>query len=240
MNIDYITAHITAQVASMPHREKALHRCLKSIYKQVDKIRVMLDGYAAVPDWAHEINNAEFHLIAGNVHEDGLKFMGCEKNGLTLIIDDDIEYPDNFVEVMFQKWRDSNYRSVFPPTVVTVMGKNMRPRPIDNYYMDEAECFHTFGTNDRDAQVLIPGTCGMLFHSSVLRVSLSDMVVPNADLCVAKLAKEQGVRCIVIAHDSSWLTDLGPLIGTNNPNIFDRNKSPERMARLVEFINAYL
>lgn len=240
---------IIAQLASIPERHSILHRVVSSLINQVDEIRlslyVPLESLTAnddepgkqsyeVPAWMkHEKIKLTFH---DNQYQDGSKFLRAptEPGHYVLVCDDDIAYPEGFVQHMI-----SLLKNPFKDrSILSIMGKVMQPRPIRSYFKDELICCKTFETQKALYAVEIPGTCAMVYCTDHVVITTEAMKSPNSDICVGVWAKQNGVRCYVIPHGATWLTDLTSLLPAGSPNMFDRYKGDDSV--LTTYVNAHL
>lgn len=222
---------ITLQIASMPEREAMLKISLASLLPQVDKANVMLTRYEPgnIPVFLKHDKIRVFHH--DNSLEDGSRFLFADRNeGFTLIGDDDIEYPPNFVPYLLSKWEVYH-------GIVGIMGKNIRPRPIKSYYKDELVHYKAFGEVHNDKEVEVLGMCGVLYHSDQVRIGAPDMVCPNSDIVVSAWAKRRGITLTVCAHRADYLKNLMPMV-PNAPSIFGKYSKNDQV--LTDFVNANL
>lgn len=219
---------ITLQIASMPEREKMLEISLRSLLPQVDKANVMLTRYEPgnIPHFLNDSRVRVFHH--DNSLEDGSRFLFADRNEeFTLIADDDIEYPENFVQYLLGKWQA--YRGI-----VGIMGKNLKPRPIQSYYKDEIIHYKAFGDVLNDVEVEVIGCCGILYHANQVRLGAPDMICPNTDIVVSAWAKRRGVTLTVCAHAADYLRNLMPM-APNAPSIFGKYSKNDKI--LTDFVN---
>ena len=198
---------IVAQIASIPEREITLRKAVKSLNKQVDLVRMFRDSPS---------DGFKFKLL-GEIPLDDIIF----------ICDDDIEYPVDYVATMMKYLR--------PGTVITCMGKILKPRPISSFYRDELSCYKTFEDNDCMVQVEIPGTCAMAFHRSTCPdLDHTYFQSINSDIWMGIYCKEHNIPCYVIPHKGEWLTNLMPMLPDDTPSVFDRFKNNDQhMTQLV-------
>lgn len=218
---------VTAFAASLPERVTILEKAVKSILPQVDAIQVVLNNFLSVPDFLqHPKINVLHH---DNSMEDGSRFIGIEEAvpGFTLVFDDDIIYPQDYVSTLMEKARG---RAV----MVTPMGKILAPRPIKSYYGNILKSFKTFSEVKEDALVEVPGACGVLWDNTIVKVRSRDMLIPNSDICLAKFCKDNGVQPIVIAHSADWLTNIWNEV-KGAPSIYGKYRRYDGV--LTQFVN---
>ena len=185
---------IIAQIATQPPRELTLSIAVQSLRPQVDRINIMHDA-----------------------RSDGMKFYGldlCGPDDIIFVCDDDIEYPPDFVRTMISYLK--------PGVVVTVMGKILKPRPIQAYYQDELVCYRTFEANNKLSKVEIPGTCGMAFHRSTCP-DLDETYFKsiNSDVWMGIYCKDRGIPAYVVPHRGDWLKNLMPMLPVDTPSVFE-------------------
>lgn len=184
---------ITAQLASIPSREKSLKLTVESLRSQVDNLLVTLNGYDHVPEFLY---NGEW-VMSDNSRGDAGKFRDVEfLKGYIFTCDDDIIYPRDYCLYMISKIKE--YRSI-----ITLHGRRY-PRPYVHFTHGEA--FHCLREVERDEMVDIGGTGVMAWHSDLIRVRYSDFKEPNmADVYMSKLAYEQGVSIICAKHPAGYI-----------------------------------
>ena len=185
---------IVAQIATQPKRAKTMQIARRSLREQVDVINVI-----------------------ENSPTDGWKFKGIKQyalNDIIFVCDDDIEYPPDFVRTMISYLK--------PGVVVTVMGKILKPRPIQAYYQDELVCYRTFEANNKLSKVEIPGTCGMAFHRSTCP-DLDETYFKsiNSDVWMGIYCKDRGIPAYVIPKPENWLKNLMPMLPVDTPSVFE-------------------
>ena len=190
---------ITAQLASIPDREEMLKKTVESLYPQVDRINVSLNGHEHVPKF---LKNGCIKIM-DNSMGDAAKFYFTENitSGFILSCDDDLIYPDGYVKYMVSKVK--LYKSV-----ITLHGRDYGG--MFTTYRGGIK-YHCLGNVEKDVKVDIGGTGVMAWHTDIVKVKYSDFKIRNmADVWMAKLCKEQGVDIICAAHRSDYLTYQHP------------------------------
>jgi len=235
---------VIAQIATIPSRQETVIKAAYSLTHQVDQVRLILNG-----DWhGHEGELIRRLPPHGNIKcilpegreqgSDGWKFYGLTElplDTIVLICDDDIQYPKDFARVMYAHI----YKHIDIPAVYTVMGKIMKPRPVDSYYSSELKCFRTFEDNEFYEFVEIPGTCGMVFgRSDCPDLDHTFFKSMNSDVWMGVYCKQKGITPYVVPHPGDWLTNLMPLLPKDTPNVFDSLKDNDD--HLKQLINTYL
>ena len=89
---------ITANMATIPARANIAKKAVRSIIRQVDVVRLYLNNFKEVPEFAK--NNPKIEYIIGekDLNASGKHFWGMNPNEYYFTIDDDIEYPPNYVK----------------------------------------------------------------------------------------------------------------------------------------------
>lgn len=220
-------------------------KSVRSIVPQVDTVQLVLnnvskwDLYRHFNPW-HPL--VEFNMVGGkpltivehnNSLRDGSRFINADrKPGYCLVCDDDIEYPPDFVERMI-----ATYNSA-PMGFLTVMGKNLKPRPLQSYYKGWAENYKTFSEVKELTRVDIPGCCGILWHTDRAVINEKIMHVPNSDVCVGAHAYNLGLPCYVIPHSATWLKNLMPELPKGTLDIYSTYKNSDKLQ--TDFINRWM
>lgn len=173
---------ITFSIASLFGREQQLEKTVKSIYGQVDRINIMLNCYPHVPGF---LKDKKINVYMRNNE------LGCSEKfykpgeGWNFTGDDDIIYPDYYVERMMNKAEDYN-------ALITIYG-SIPKKPFLNYYVSRLY----FMNQNSDYEITIPGSGVSCWHSSVLNVDYNKIDYGNmSDIYLGIFAKEQNVTVI--------------------------------------------
>jgi hypothetical protein len=237
---------VNLYMASLPERIGTLKKSLLSLAGQVDTVQIAITypvtylqeefngPYVRMVDEVNTIMGKPLTILHhDNSLKDGSRFIGAHKKpGYCMVCDDDIEYPPDFVNSMI-----ATYNST-PMGFLTVMGKNLKPRPLQSYYKGWAENYKTFSEVKELTRVDIPGCCGILWHTDIVQVNETDMNVPNSDVCVGVLAKQRGLLSYVIPHTSTWLKNLMPELPKNTLDIYKTYKNNDKLQ--TDYINRWM
>lgn len=214
---------IIAFIASVKEREEQLKIVIESIYDQVDLIHLVLNWYEEVPDWVGDLDGeakifCHFNPENKNAHDAIWNYLDAEnavlevKTGWTLserlhenyyfIIDDDILYPQNYIDKLIGCIENHERRAV-----ITVHGANIL-RPIENY-LDSRNVYGYSNRLENDIPVDIAGCGTVAFHSSTIKPTLQDFPFPFCrDLWFSILCAKRKVKIYSVARPSDWLTAL--------------------------------
>lgn len=220
-------AKVTGFTASMPERVKILEHAVKTILPQVDAIQIVLNNFRKVPDFCrHEKINFRHH---DNSLEDGSRFIQIEDAppGYTLVFDDDIIYPSDYVQVLKSKLQI--YDMVCP------MGKIMKPLPLNSYYTDILKSYKTFDDVDQDYEVDVPGACGIMWDNRKVKVTQDIIKSPNSDVCLGIFCKQNNIKPVVIAHKADWLKNIFYQV-KDAPSIYGKYRRNDKA--ITDFFNA--
>jgi len=230
---------ITAQIATIPEREASCEEVIKSLLPQVDKIRIALNNYSKdgafyKPSW---LNDPKIEVIySDNKLMDGYKFLKADTNeGYTLICDDDILYPPDFASVMVHF-----IKTVPHPSIISIMGKNLLPRPMESYAKGQHEFFRAMERHTQFYEVELIGMCGAIYDNNHVKINETDMVIRDSDVCVSVWAKQNKIRKYVIPHDADWCQDLSHLNPSDTPTMWLHNLLEKRDLRITKYINQHL
>lgn len=191
---------ITAHLATTPDRTDILPKALESLKSHVNHIYVALNGHTEMP--SIDIPNITYRFCSnskGDAHK--FEFIN-EVEGLVLITDDDLTWSKEAVELLVRKVEQ--YKCP-----ISLHGKAY-PRPYRSFkcYSGNYRCLNTV-VGDHPVDVIGTGT--LMFHTDMVRVSMSMFQSPNmADVWFSKLCKEQGVPLMVIEHQAGIVGYLNP------------------------------
>jgi hypothetical protein len=219
-------AKITGFTASMPERVKILEHSVKSILPQVDRMRVVLNNFRKIPQFCyHEKITVIPH---DNKLEDGSRFIFIENAlpGYSLVFDDDIIYPSDYVKVLKSKLE--KYDMVCP------MGKIMKPFPLTSYYDGVLKSYKTFEEVDQDYEVDVPGACGIMWDNRKVKVNQDIIKSPNSDVCLAVFCRQNNIKPVVIAHKADWMKNI--FYQVKAPSIYGKYRKNDKV--ITDFLNA--
>ena len=196
---------VTVSMASFPPRRERMLRVVEIILPQVDQLNIYLNDYDRVPS---ELNNEKITVVlgketAGDLRDNGkFYFLNEVKTGFHFTIDDDIEYPQNYIQQMILKIEQYGRHAL-----VGVHGV-IFDQPIERFFLRRT--VYGFQRNQiRDAFVNLIGTGTLGYHTSAITLRLSDFTETGmADVFIAVRAKQQGVPIICIQRPKGWLEEM--------------------------------
>ena len=112
---------VTAQLATIPDRVNLLAQTIHSLLPQADRLNVMLNGGTYTPPIK---NRKLFYWHFDNSKGDGVKFYNLPK-GYIFTCDDDLLYPEDYVETMINKLRQYDNE-----VILTNHGRIMNEKPV--------------------------------------------------------------------------------------------------------------
>lgn len=194
---------ITIGIASIPSRIEMLEKVLDSLVGQADQIFLGLNyGDAAPPKYLSKYPNVCWWHNSSNLGDKEKFAMINSTDGVYLACDDDLLYPIGYVQKMVDGVNEYN-------GLVSLHGRTYL-KPIKDF-RQWAGNYRCLNTVSEDVKVNLIGTGCCAFHMDRLRVLISDFKTMNmADLWLSKLATEQGVPMMVLAHQRSYLIYLNP------------------------------
>lgn len=186
-----------AGLAAIPSRELALKRVVNSLVHQVDQLGVYLNGWNHIPDF---LNHPKIVVAMSQDHGDlgdaGKFFWINDFEGYYFSCDDDLVYPNDYIQRIIDKIKYYDYRAV-----VGWHGSVVSDFFEDYYDPKDRRVFSYSAGRPFDLDVHILGTGVLGFHSSTIKVSLQDFERPNmADIFFARLGQQQKVKFVVMEH----------------------------------------
>lgn len=193
---------VTVGIATMPGREKSLKETLASLLPQVDNIYLTLNGFTSVPAW---IRNPK--IVASveptNSLGDAAKFGYKAQKGYIFTCDDDLIYAPDYVKNMVCAIEKYNRKCV-----ITIHGRRFMSMPVKSYYHCDAFVVRCLGSLAKDLFMHIPGTGVSAWHSSAVKIKLSDFEVKNmSDIWMGVICQKQRVPVVAIEHVHGWVLE---------------------------------
>lgn len=192
--------HITVNIATQPHRLNTLMKVIESMQSQSrrpDEINIYWNGID--PPEIDGVN-----IVTGANLTDNGKFAFFKPNdGVYFTCDDDIAYPNNYIEYTLKKLRS------YPECILSYHGRRLTNRE-ERYYRRPTP-YRFSNALTYDALLDVPGTGVMVFDSAYFDVS---RIAPDprqrmTDVLVGLEAMQQGIQIICPARRNLWLRDIG-------------------------------
>lgn len=196
-----IKEEIVACLASIPERVTHLEITIQSIISQIDHLYVYLNDYPTVPSY---LNNPKITYFLSQDHGDmaaaGKFYMiDTVKDGYYLCLDDDIIYPEDYVDKMVNtlvKYNNS--------VAVSVHG-SMFGEPLE-WYFERTTVFPFKDGMSSDKFVTLIGSGCLAFYRPSIKLTFSDFFPKvMCDLTFSVKAREQGLLLVTPKRKANWL-----------------------------------
>lgn len=223
---------ISACLATIPDRISTLERTIDSLYDQVDRICVWLNGFDEKPAI---LSRPKITFGVGPDLGDLGKFWWVPyADGIYLSCDDDIIYPPDYARRMCEKLEEK------PGAIWGVLGSRFR-LPIKSYYEDRTPKIGLRAGLPRPVQVHVLGTGTTAFDTRHVRPDVRAFTTPNmADAWLAVWATQSGVPMWCIDRRAGWMSAMdapgyqiyADYLATGDDRVQTELVARERWARL--------
>jgi hypothetical protein len=202
---------ITASLATIPRRTKALKEMVDSILPQVDILQVYLNGFEEkdIPVFLMKENKVRLYQSqkeAFGDRGDAGKFFNVQNiGGWHFICDDDIHYPEDYVKKMIETC--DKYGRQY---VIGNHGGDFSKFPIQDSYKDRKRTVHYKKSRlEQDIAVHYLATNSLCFHDDTIKLNDDKhfRIGNMGDIWLAVACQEQDVGMVVRAHDWCWIND---------------------------------
>lgn len=225
----YRNDSIICGMATVEGREDSLKDTINSIINQVDKLIVYQNGYKERFDF---LNNNKIEIISsldtGIDMGDAGKFyrVGDFKDSYYLSIDDDLIYPEDYVQKIIHNLKKYNNK-----IIVSFHGRILDEN-LDTYYNGHSKVFRCLGEVEEDEFIHFGGTGVMGFHTSFVDIDFNYFKHPNmADIWVGLFARDRKIPILCISHDDKWILHTTKI--NLNETIFKRSKNNDSIQNLI-------
>ena len=194
---------ITANMATWSARRATLDQSINSLINQVDEVRVYYNDY--IPNKRDDI----IQFVGGEDLTDRGKFYGIGNNEIAFTVDDDLIFPENYVE------RTLSVLNKYPNAVITYHGRILKGRG-RNYYFGH-EMYHCLRTLHYDTFIDVAGTGVSCFDASKWKPDV--LQYPDqkmSDLLFSLECAKANKKIICASHQMGWFQ-----IATNEGAIFN-------------------
>ena len=208
--------HVFASLATIPARVRGLRAVVEALLPQVDTLGVYLNGHERVPAFLDD----ERVVVArsresGDRGDAGKFFWAGARRGYQLVCDDDIAYPEDYVDRLVEGIERYGRRAA-----VGFHGSVLRDDVVDYHRSRTLLHFSRGLAADRAVHVLGTGVAG--YHASAIGVAPDDFATPDlADLHFALLGQRQRVPFVCLARPDVWLRELP---GFGKDSIYARSR----------------
>jgi len=191
---------VTVNIASIPDRVELLTRTVASLYKQCDKINICLNNYTFNPFDGFEKVNVIFQ---NNELGDGGKFLFQEPDTYYFTCDDDLIYPETYIEdtiPFIDKYK-----------IVSYHGRIFSKFPLKSYYNTPSIRHRCLDEALYTEPVHIAGTGVMAFNTNDFIFPTNFIQEKNmADIWVSCWAKLQNKQIWHLKHEKGYFVYLHP------------------------------
>lgn len=210
-------------ICSIPEREFKLRDVINAIYNQCDYIHVYLDGYKSVPNFLldDKITVVVSHSKTNSLRDNG-KFILLEKlvqdgiDGYYFTIDDDINYPVDYVNTLIKKINH------YDDKVVVGTHGVLLPKNLDRYFSRHRKVFSFYRCLESDKLVHLLGTGTTAFRIDLFKgFTLSNFFHTGmADVFFAIECKKRKIPQIAISRYDDWISEMDK----DTPTLFSEFK----------------
>lgn len=198
---------IIANVATFPGRQEIFEYTIKSILDQVDQLNVYLNDFDEIPDFLkrENIKTVLSKNAKGDLKDNGKFYFleECPDDAYYFTIDDDIEYPYDYV-LRLVSFLESKEDAVVAGVHGIIFHSDFKSfrRTRTSFYFGHAL--------EENMIVSALGTGTLAFKKEQLAgLTLDDFATPGmADLWLAAFCKLHRVEMISIKREAGWLKDL--------------------------------
>lgn len=213
-----------------PGRRESLLESLESLAPQAEMIHVYASDHTPVTPF----ENVYAHVNTASIGDAGkfYSFAMLEMGSYyCLTCDDDLIYPPDYVERMIEGIERYDRKAV-----CSFHGKAFTGKAYP-WYRAQGERYPCLRTVDADAQITIPGTGVMGWHSSLLSVSMEDFPEPNmADIWFGKKCNDLGIPRYALAHQEGWIQHADIDMDTTLWRV--NKKDTEKTDKITEVYNS--
>jgi hypothetical protein len=193
---------VTCHIASLPERELSLQKTIFSVYNQVDKIYVALNGHPSIPRWLDSMPKVSYEVLDNSLGDSARYLHVNDDKGLCFILDDDLSVCPTYCAYLAQGVKRYD-------GVVSLHGRKYFA-PVRSF-KQWAGNYRCLGTVSEDVKVTVIGDGCCAFDNERLKVHISDFKMRNmANLFLSKIATQQGIPMMVLKHGADWLEYTPP------------------------------
>lgn len=196
-----------ASLPTIPGREACLSGALRSVRHQFDKICVtyLSESQVGLPEVE------KIRPLQG-------------REGYLFPIDDDIQYPDWYVERTIEHIERFDRKAV-----ICYAGRRFDQLPVQSYYRGASKRVQLFHDDvEEDWPCHIPIAAAMAWHSDTIKFWTDGWPCPNMDVLTGVQCFDAGAPVICVPHKASDFRDLMPVANSQH-SVYLANRNNDAM-----------
>jgi len=174
-----------------------LKKVVNSLKPQVDKVCIYFNGHDRVPNWVKDDEKIWYAMSSkhGDLGDVGKFFWCADNDGIFFTCDDDIIYPDDYVQSTIQ------FLERFKFNIVSTHHGAVMNRGATQYHAGK-KLYSLKSTQPVSKQVHIGGTGCMAFHTDRLRPELEWFKLSNmADIWIGEKCQQLRIPILMKEHE---------------------------------------
>lgn len=196
--------NVTAYMATFHARKSSFKKAVLSLCGQVDTLYVYVNGekdefYTGLPE------NVKV-IFGDDLNSSGKYFLSDQWKGYVFTVDDDIEYPANYVRTCIEKVEKYERKAV-----ISYHGRILEP-PVVSFFRAKRRYYHFLIENRADVRVNHVGDGVMCLHTDCLKEPLSHELFKDhgfmSDIIFSIEMNKQHIPMYVCQHTRDWLKQL--------------------------------
>ncbi|SDI86443.1 glycosyltransferase [Natribacillus halophilus] len=223
---------ISIGMATMPSRFKNLAITIPTLLNQCDRMYVHVNGATDAPSFLKK--ESKIKLTFSHKNKGGqMAFKGFPKtSGYYFCVDDDLMYPDDYVEKMVALMIDYD-----DEIIACVHGSDFDPyKPSKNVFKNKTNAHVSYQGLDDHARVMIPGVGTSAMSTKKFSLSPTDFYPHKnmRDAVVACKAAKAGMPVMAIKREANWIKKI-PMPTEINKNEAYYENIDRLIARHIEY-----
>jgi hypothetical protein len=182
----------------------------------VSIIRVYLNNFETIPE---ELIDDKIYAFRGtDLKSSGKIYWANIPNQYYFCIDDDIEYPKNYVKKTLSKLKEYE-----EDVIISYHGRKFKEgEKINNYFSDYDKFFHFRQEKKNDSEVEVIGNGVSCWNTNNIIIDWQLFPYYDMDdLTVSAQALKQKKKRIVVSHEKNYFNS----IQTNNISLYEKYKN---------------
>jgi hypothetical protein len=160
--------NVVVNIASYPRRVDGLRDTLYALAPQVNEIRVFFNDYTEFPEFFHDLTNRYHKKVrfrfawskndsVGDRKAAGKFFFRPAENTYQFYVDDDLEYPSDYVQRTITYLNQLQHQNRCFETIASYHGVRFTELPCKSYFYSHSHFPYNMAL-DHSEQVHVPGT----------------------------------------------------------------------------------
>lgn len=209
---------IVATLATYPGRQDTVQRVAELIHEQVDTLHLILNEHEHIPEWISAFSKINPIIPVDDLKDTGKFFPEFDPEDIVFLLDDDIEYPSNYVQRSISEWEILGDKNI-----IAGYHGSVYHRPTESYLRKKSIDYRSFIENLSNHRDVLYFGFALDEKKSVDQIGTGTLIAKGSslpdfdymrdakkfvDIRLARWAYENQIPMVALPRANCWLKQL--------------------------------